>query len=55
MPYALLTLRERPGVLLAGLQHGELLITEDAGDSWRRLAVKLPGLLALSEATEAAG
>ena len=55
MPYALLTLRERPGVLLAGLQHGELLITEDAGDSWRRLAVKLPGLLALSEATAAAG
>ena len=50
MPYALLTLNNRPGTLIAGLQHGELLLTEDAGDSWRTLDLKLPGLLALSEA-----
>jgi photosystem II stability/assembly factor-like uncharacterized protein len=50
MPYALLTLRKRPDTLLAGMQHGEILLSEDAGDSWRMLDVKLPGLLALTEA-----
>jgi photosystem II stability/assembly factor-like uncharacterized protein len=50
MPYALLTLRDRPSTLLAGMQHGEILLSEDAGDSWRALGVKLPGLLALAEA-----
>jgi hypothetical protein len=49
MPYALLTLRERPNSLLAGMRHGELWLSEDAGDSWRRLDVTLPSLLALSE------
>jgi len=50
MPYALLAPRNRPGTLLAGLQDGALLLTEDAGETWRRLDVKLPALLALSEA-----
>ncbi len=50
MPYSLLTLRDRPGVILAGMQHGEVLLSEDAGDSWRRLGVSLPGLLQLDEA-----
>lgn len=50
MPYALLTLRERPNSLVAGLQTGELYLSEDAGDHWRRLAVRLPALLALGEA-----
>lgn len=50
MPYALLTLRNRPGVIIAGMQHGELLLSEDAGDSWRTLDVRLPGLLQLREA-----
>lgn len=50
MPYALLTLRDRPGSLVVGLQNGELLLSEDEGDSWRRLDVRLPALLALSEA-----
>ncbi len=50
MPYALLTLRDRPNALVAGLQNGELLLSEDAGDTWRRLDVKHPALLALSEA-----
>jgi photosystem II stability/assembly factor-like uncharacterized protein len=51
MPYALLTLRDRPGTLLAGMQHGELWLSEDAGDTWRQLDVRLPALLALSEAS----
>ncbi len=50
MPYALLTLRDRPNALVAGIQNGELLLSEDAGDTWQRLDVKLPALLALSEA-----
>jgi photosystem II stability/assembly factor-like uncharacterized protein len=50
MPYSLLTLRERPGVVLAGMQHGEILLSEDAGDSWRKLGLKLPALLQLDEA-----
>jgi photosystem II stability/assembly factor-like uncharacterized protein len=50
MPYSLLTLRDRPAVVLAGMQHGEVLLSEDAGDHWRRLDFKLPGLLQLSEA-----
>lgn len=50
MPYALLTLRDRPGVVVAGLQDGELLLSADAGAHWRRLELKFPGLLALSEA-----
>jgi photosystem II stability/assembly factor-like uncharacterized protein len=49
MPYALLTLRDRPGSLLAGLQHGEVWLSENAGDTWRRLDLRLPALLALSE------
>lgn len=50
MPYSLLTLRDRPGVLLAGMQHGEVLLSEDEGESWRRLDFNLPGLLQLEEA-----
>ena len=50
MPYALLTPRDRPGTVLAGLRDGELLVSEDAGDSWRGLEIRLPKVLALSEA-----
>lgn len=50
MLYALLAPHGRPGALVAGLQNGELLFTGDAGETWRRLDVHLPGLLALSEA-----
>jgi photosystem II stability/assembly factor-like uncharacterized protein len=50
MPYALLPLRDRPGSLLAGLQQGEFYLSDDAGDTWRRLDLRLPALLALSEA-----
>jgi photosystem II stability/assembly factor-like uncharacterized protein len=50
MPYALLAPRGHPGSLIAGLQTGEIWSTEDAGETWRQLDVKLPGLLALGEA-----
>lgn len=50
MPYSLLTLRERPDTLLAGMKNGEIWLTEDAGDSWRQLDVQLSGILQLSEA-----
>jgi photosystem II stability/assembly factor-like uncharacterized protein len=51
MPYALLAPRGRPGTLIAGMQHGELWLSEDAGETWRRLDVALPALLALTEAS----
>jgi hypothetical protein len=51
MPYALLAPRGRPGSLLAGMQNGEIWSTDDAGETWRRLDVKLPALLALGEAS----
>lgn len=50
MPYVLLVPRERPGALLVGTQHGELWLSDDQGDRWRRLDGQLPALLALSEA-----
>lgn len=50
MPYALLTLRGRPNVLIAGFQDGEIRVSDDAGETWRTLDVRLPGLLALCEA-----
>lgn len=50
MPYALATLRERPGHLLAALRGGTLLLTDDAGESWRRLALQLPDVIALAAA-----
>ncbi len=49
MPYALLALHDRPGALVAGMHDGEILASDDAGDSWTQLNVRLPSLLALSE------
>lgn len=49
MPYALLSLRDRPQTLISGLKNGDLLLTEDAGDTWRTLQTGLPSILALSE------
>ena len=48
MPYALLAPIDRPGELYAGMQDGQLWHSADRGDSWRRLDVALPGLLALA-------
>jgi hypothetical protein len=50
MPYALIAPRAQPNVLVVGLHDGDLLVTEDAGETWRRLPTALPRLLALSEA-----
>jgi photosystem II stability/assembly factor-like uncharacterized protein len=49
MPYALVALRDRPNTLIAGLQNGDLLLTDDAGESWSTLHTGLDGLLALCE------
>jgi photosystem II stability/assembly factor-like uncharacterized protein len=50
MPYALVTLPDQPGRLLAGLRGGTLLITDDAGETWSRLAVRLPDVIELAAA-----
>ncbi|MDI3305769.1 MAG: hypothetical protein QJR07_09280 [Acetobacteraceae bacterium] len=47
MPYALVAPPDRPGELYAGMQDGQLSHSADRGDSWRRLEVALPALLAL--------
>jgi hypothetical protein len=52
MPYALIAPRDRPMALIAGLQNGDLLLTDDAGETWRTLHTGLDGLLALSESSE---
>lgn len=51
MPYALATLPEQPGRLLAGLRGGTLLLSADAGESWSRLALELPDLVDLAVAS----
>jgi photosystem II stability/assembly factor-like uncharacterized protein len=50
MPYALVSPRGCANTLIAGMQDGPLFVTEDAGDTWRRLETGLTSLLALSEA-----
>jgi photosystem II stability/assembly factor-like uncharacterized protein len=50
MPYALATFRERPGQLLVALRGGTLLLTDDAGESWKRLALQPPDVIALARA-----
>jgi hypothetical protein len=50
MPYALLAPRGRPEALIAGLQNGDLLLTDDGGETWRTVATGLQHLLALGEA-----
>jgi photosystem II stability/assembly factor-like uncharacterized protein len=50
MPYALSALPDQPGQLLVGLRGGTLLLTDDAGDSWTRLALELPGVVGLAAA-----
>jgi photosystem II stability/assembly factor-like uncharacterized protein len=51
MPYALVTLSDQPGRLLAGLRGGTLLITDDAGQTWSRLSLRLPDVIDLATAS----
>jgi photosystem II stability/assembly factor-like uncharacterized protein len=51
MPYALLTPRDTPNGLVAGMDTGDLLITSDAGESWRAVTTGLDQALSLSEAS----
>jgi len=51
MPYALVTLPDQPGWLLAGLRGGRVLITDDAGETWSRLPARLPDLIDLAAAS----
>jgi len=52
MPYALLTFLDRPNTLLVGLRNGTLLLSDDAGDSFRPVSLDrpIPGILALAAA-----
>jgi photosystem II stability/assembly factor-like uncharacterized protein len=48
MPYALLAPRDLPNTMIAGLQNGDLLLTENAGETWRTLPTGLESILALA-------
>jgi photosystem II stability/assembly factor-like uncharacterized protein len=48
MPYALAALEQPAGRLLVGLRGGTLLVSDDAGDSWAQLGLKLPDVTALA-------
>ncbi|MFW6074375.1 MAG: WD40/YVTN/BNR-like repeat-containing protein [Chloroflexota bacterium] len=50
MPYCLLTFLDQPGAVLMGMKNGEILFSEDEGEYWTRLDVKLPEILQLSAA-----
>jgi photosystem II stability/assembly factor-like uncharacterized protein len=52
MPYALAVVPGQTGRLLVGLRGGILLLTDDAGQSWSRLGLPLPGVTALAVAPE---
>ena len=42
MPYTLVTRRDAPGYLMAALANGDVWQSLDLGDTWGRLAVRLP-------------
>jgi photosystem II stability/assembly factor-like uncharacterized protein len=47
MPYTLTALPGRPNALLVGLRGGMLLLTDDTGDNWTRVAVALEDIVSL--------
>jgi photosystem II stability/assembly factor-like uncharacterized protein len=51
MPYAILSLPGEPQHLLVALRGGTLLLTRDAGESWTRLAVRLPDAIDVAVAS----
>jgi hypothetical protein len=48
MPYALLTLPDHPGAVVAGFDDGRIHVSHDRGESWRELEATLPGIVALA-------
>ena len=50
MPYSLVTLPDQPGRLIVGLRGGAVLVTDDAGQTWSRSAVRLPDVIELAVA-----
>jgi hypothetical protein len=50
MPYALSALPGQPNRLLVGLRGGAMLLSNDAGETWSRLAVGLPDVIDLAAA-----
>ena len=50
MPYALAPLPGQPGRLLVGLRGGTMLVGDNAGETWSRLEVALPDVIALAAA-----
>jgi photosystem II stability/assembly factor-like uncharacterized protein len=50
MPYALATLPEQPGRLVVALRGGSMLLTDDAGEAWSRLAPVVSDVIALATA-----
>jgi photosystem II stability/assembly factor-like uncharacterized protein len=48
MPYALAALEEPSGRLLVGLRGGTLLVSDDSGESWEQLGLKLADVTALA-------
>jgi photosystem II stability/assembly factor-like uncharacterized protein len=47
MPYALSAMPDQPGSLLVGLRGGAVLRSDDAGESWTRLELALPDIVAI--------
>lgn len=50
MPYVISALGGQPDRLLVGLRGGTLLLTEDQGETWRPLALRLPDVIDLAVA-----
>lgn len=47
MPYSLRTIPGWPNGLIIGMRNGDILLTDDAGDSFQRLSARLPGIVQL--------
>ncbi len=48
MPYALATIPGWPNGLIVALHRGMVLLSDDAGGSFRRLETEIPGILTMS-------
>lgn len=48
MPYALRTVSGWMNGLIVGMRDGSILLSDDAGDSFQRLSVQLPGIIQLA-------